>query len=113
LGNNVLVVIIKNQGTYHFSREYLMRVITGDDAKTIIRLLKDKRPMRIGDFKKALSLREFEIKKLLIELVAEGVVIREDLSGEEKFWLNESVAVGYLERNPLQKKRMKRGKEKY
>jgi predicted ArsR family transcriptional regulator len=52
-----------------------MRVITGDDAKTIIRLLKDKRPMRIGDFKKALSLREFEIKKLLKELVADGVLI--------------------------------------
>ncbi len=88
------------------------RVVSREDTKKAVNLLREKQPRIFQDFKKALGLRDFDLKRLLKNLETEKVVIRESLSGVEKFWLNESQAVNFWGRNPLQKKRLKHPKGK-
>lgn len=88
----------------------MRRVISSEDAKVVIDLLLQKRPRIFDDFNSALGIREFDVRKLLKRLEAEGIIIRESYSGEEKFWLNESQAFDFMRRNPVQKKRLKHGR---
>lgn len=90
----------------------MRRIISREDAKAIVNLLREKQPRTFEDFSKALGMRPFEIKKLLRALEDEKVLIRESLSGEEKFWLNEEIAVEFFERNPLQITMLKHPKGK-
>ncbi len=83
------------------------RVLSREDAKKAVNLLREKQPRTFEDFKQALGMRVFELKKLLKNLETEKVIIRESLSGVEKFWLNESQVVNFWGRNPQQKKRLR------
>ena len=90
--------------------EYMKRVISREDAKNIVSLLRQRQPRTFDDFKDALRVREFELRKLLQSLESAKIIIRESLSGEEKFWLNEAQGVDFLGRDPKQKKRLKHPK---
>ncbi len=90
----------------------MKRVISREDAKIVVNLLRQKQPRIFEDFRDALGMRAFEIKKLLKALEAEKVIIKESLSGEEKFWLNEAQGVDFLGMNPRQKKQLKHQKER-
>jgi predicted transcriptional regulator len=85
----------------------MARVISREEAKTAITLLRQRQPRSLEDFKAVLGKRDFQVQRLLRTLEAEGVIIRESLSGQEKFWLNESQAVAFLGLDPRQKKRIK------
>ena len=86
--------------------------ITHDNAKSVINLLTAHQPLTFNDFKTALKLRTFELKKLLRSLEDANVIIKESLSGEEKFWLNEAQGVDFLGRDVKQKKRLKHPKKR-
>jgi transcription initiation factor IIE alpha subunit len=86
--------------------------ITHDNAKSIINLLTAHQPLTFNDFKEALKLRSFDLKKLLQSLVDKKVIIKESGSGEEKYWLNEEAALNFLGREPAQKKRVKHPKKR-
>jgi hypothetical protein len=90
----------------------MVRVISRKDAKAVINLLRKKQPRTLKDFVVALGKREFETKKLLKGLDSNKVIIKESLSGDEKYWLNETQAVAFLGRDPLQRKRLKHHREK-
>ncbi len=90
----------------------MTRVVSRENSKTAINLLRTKQPRTLEEFKDAIGLREFEIKKLLNGLESKKIIIRETLSGVEKFWLNENQAIDFWGRNPRQKKRLKHPKNK-
>ncbi len=85
----------------------MRRIIRREDGRVVIGLLRQRQPRTFEDFKEAFRMREFEVRRLLKNLEAENVIIRESLSGEEKFWLNEAQAFDFLGKNPVQKKRLK------
>jgi transcription initiation factor IIE alpha subunit len=86
--------------------------ITSDNAKSVINLLAARQPLTSGDFKQALRLRDFEVKKLLRSLEESKVIIKESGSGRELFWLNESAAIDFLGRDVAQSKRLKHPKKR-
>jgi transcription initiation factor IIE alpha subunit len=90
----------------------MKRVISREDAKNIVSLLKERQPRTFDDFKDALGAREFELRKLLKSLESAKVIIRESLSGEEKFWLNTAQGVDFLGRDQKQRKRLKHPKKR-
>jgi len=87
-------------------------MVSRDDAKAIVRLLGERQLQTFDDFKDALGVREFELRKLLRSLEGEKIIIRESMSGEEKFWLNEAQGVDFLGRDQKQRKRLKHPKAK-
>ncbi len=89
-----------------------MPSITNSHAKSIINLLTAHQPLTFNDFKQALALRPFELKKLLKSLENEKIIIKESGSGEEKYWLNESEALNFLGRDTTQRKRVRHPKKK-
>ncbi|MEE8423994.1 MAG: hypothetical protein V3S49_05580 [Thermodesulfobacteriota bacterium] len=88
----------------------MKRVISSVDAKNIVSLLRERQPRTFDDFTHALGAREFELRKLLKSLESAKIIIRESLSGEEKFWLNEVQGVDFLGRDSKQRKRLKHQK---
>lgn len=94
----------------HHNGKHMKRVISREDAKTIVSLLKERQPRTFDDFKEIQGMREFELKKLLQSLENAKVIIRESLSGEEKFWLNEAAGLDFLGRDTTQRKRLKHPK---
>ena len=87
----------------------MKRLITHSPSKKIINLLRERQPRTLDDFKE-IGMRGFELKKLLKSLESAKVIIKESLSGEEKFWLNEGAAVDFLGRDSTQRKRLKHPK---
>lgn len=90
----------------------MKRIITRSDAKKIVNFLMQHQPRTFDDFKEALGAREFELRKLLKSLENEKVIIKESLSGEEKFWLNEAQGLDFLGRDTTQRKRLKHPKKR-
>ncbi len=85
-------------------------IVSREDAKTVINMLRLKQPRTFEEFRNALGMRPFEVEKLLRILENTKVIITETLSGEEKFWLNEVQAVDFLGRKPQQVKAIKHPK---
>lgn len=88
----------------------MKRIISREEAKNIVSLLRERQPRTFDDFTRALRTREFEVRKLLKSLESARIIIRESLSGEEKFWLNEAQGVDFLGRDSKQRKRLKHQK---
>jgi transcription initiation factor IIE alpha subunit len=90
----------------------MTRIISREEAIAIVSLLKERQPRTFDDFKEIQGMREFELRKLLKSLESAKVIIRESLSGEEKFWLNEAAGLDFLGRDPKQRKRLKHPKKR-
>lgn len=88
----------------------MKRIISQDGAKNIVSLLMKRQPRTFDEFTKALGAREFELRKILKSLEGEKIIIKESLSGEEKFWLNEAQGFDFLGRDEKQRKRLKHPK---
>lgn len=85
----------------------MTRVISLEDAKKVINLLRQGQPRTRNYFKEALGTRGFDVDRVLRGLEESGVLIRESLSGQEKFWLNENQAISFLGRDPRQRRKLK------
>lgn len=90
----------------------MARLIAGDDEKRAINLLRKAQPRTLDEIVKALGKRGVEVTKIVRSLESKGIILKESLSGEEKYWLTEDGAYGFLGRDPTQRQRLKHSKNR-